>query len=93
MLACYSTPPFCKAADPPVIEHSSRTPAVYWLLQVCLSVMYNDNQANGLLAMRLLVDLVKHLVRNQLAAYDAQIGEALTYMHKVSMGWWKEGVV
>jgi hypothetical protein len=56
------------------------------LLQVCLSVLYNDNQANGLLALRLLVDLVKHLVRNQLAAYEAQIGETLTYMHKVGGG-------
>jgi hypothetical protein len=28
-------------------------------------VLASDNQANGLLAMRLFVDLSKHLVRNQ----------------------------
>mgnify|MGYP001807339054 CR=1 FL=1 len=36
-------------------------------LQVCLSVLASDNQANGLLAMRLFVDLSKHLVRNQVS--------------------------
>lgn len=52
---------------------------------MCLSVLYNDNQANGLLAMRLFVDLSKHLVRsqNQVAAFEPQFNEALNFILKV----------
>lgn len=53
--------------------------------QVCLSVLYSDNQANGLLAMRLFVDLSKHLVRNQVASYEQHFNEALNFMHKVGV--------
>jgi len=65
-------------------------------LQVCLTVLYNDNQANGVLAIRLFGDLSKHLVRNQVTGFEQQFNEALNFMHKVwgvgcigwVGGWW-----
>ena len=54
-------------------------------------MLYNDNQANGLLAMRMFVDLSKHLVRNQVAAFEQQFNEALNFMHKVGVCVWGGG--
>lgn len=55
------------------------------VLQVCLSVLHDDNQANGLLAMRLIVDLNKQVVRSQaqVASYEQQVNEVLNFIHKV----------
>jgi hypothetical protein len=51
--------------------------------QVCLSVLNTDNQANGVIAMRLFLDLNKHLARAQVANADQYFNDAVAFMHKV----------
>jgi transformation/transcription domain-associated protein len=54
------------------------------LLALCLELLRNDNQANGVLAIRVLLDLNKNLVRSQVAGFENQFSECVAFIEKVS---------
>ncbi|KAF6251279.1 hypothetical protein COO60DRAFT_1464415, partial [Scenedesmus sp. NREL 46B-D3] len=53
------------------------------LLELCLELLRNDNQANGVLAMRVLLDLNKNLVRSQVAGFEGQFNECVAFIEKL----------
>ncbi len=53
------------------------------LLDVCLSVLNGDNQANGLLAARMVLDINKNLVRGNAAGFEQHFTEFLAFVAKV----------
>lgn len=53
------------------------------LLELCLTILGTDNQANGVVAMRLLLDLNKNLVRSQAAGFEGQFNECVNFIAKV----------
>lgn len=56
---------------------------VCWCAQVSLAVLHNDNQANGVISMRLFLDLNKYLVRNHGEHSEQYFNEAVSFMQKV----------
>jgi hypothetical protein len=54
------------------------------LLTLCLELLRNDNQANGVLAIRVLLDLNKNLVRSQVAGFEGQFTECVAFIEKAS---------
>lgn len=59
-------------------------PYVPRLLELCLGLLNRDNQANGVLAMRVLLDLNKNLVRSQVQGFEAHFNECINFIAKVS---------
>eukprot|EP00882_Tetradesmus_deserticola_P031002 GHRQ01035036.1.p1 GENE.GHRQ01035036.1~~GHRQ01035036.1.p1 ORF type:complete len:256 (+),score=123.77 GHRQ01035036.1:160-927(+) len=53
------------------------------LLALCLELLRSDSQANGVLAMRVLLDLNKNLVRSQAAGFEGQFNECVAFIEKV----------
>ncbi|WIA37453.1 hypothetical protein OEZ86_014371 [Tetradesmus obliquus] len=53
------------------------------LLALCLELLRNDNQANGVLAFHVLLDLNKNLVRSQVAGFEGQFTECVAFIEKV----------
>lgn len=53
------------------------------LLELCLALLNGDNQANGVLAMRMLLDLNKNLVRSNVQGFEAQFIECVNFIAKV----------
>lgn len=58
-------------------------PYVPKLLELCLSILNSDNQANGVLAMRMLLDLNKNLVRSNVQGFETQFSECVNFIAKV----------
>jgi hypothetical protein len=54
------------------------------LLDLCLQLLQTDNQANGVLAMRVLLDLNKNLVRSQVQGFERQFEDCVKFIEKVS---------
>jgi hypothetical protein len=53
------------------------------LLDLCLQLLQADNQANGVLAMRVLLDLNKNLVRSQVQGFERQFEDCVRFIEKV----------
>eukprot|EP00878_Enallax_costatus_P007959 GHUV01008325.1.p1 GENE.GHUV01008325.1~~GHUV01008325.1.p1 ORF type:complete len:285 (+),score=89.02 GHUV01008325.1:246-1100(+) len=53
------------------------------LLELCLTILNSDNQANGVLAMRMLLDLNKNLVRSSVQGFEPQFVECVNFIAKV----------
>lgn len=58
-------------------------PYVPKLLELCLAILNTDNQANGVLAMRMLLDLNKNLVRSNVQGFEPQFSECVNFIAKV----------
>jgi hypothetical protein len=53
------------------------------LLDLCLQLLQADNQASGVLAMRVLLDLNKNLVRSQVQGFERQFEDCVKFIEKV----------